>query len=651
MSYSESFERGPKFQELGDPYAFRQEIENRAKTATPEQIKGLLLELERFSQTPDRNIEIYTDPELNTFCCAEVPAKKVTQQGKIVNDPKKKTYLIGVPFIYAAGQAPDKFLRGEILHERGHAEWSQFSMFERLQTLARQQGYDKEQIMSLINCVEDPRMERLVGGPRHQHEREQMYEKNRLLIIPSIAKGLEEAQPSDQFKFLLKLEALWNIYSKDLKDTPKPWSLDKLNPVVATEFKQIEPVLKRITGDSSMPAMKVMPEVEKLFVDTIWPAQKRIIDQFPPKKEKDKPDKGKGGEEKPGEGQGESTEPLDPKNTDKWPPELKKIIDKFKQQHQQRLEQKAEQQKKEAEKIQTEAERLAQAKHELLKARDKFDSPEMRKRYEELSREAAPIIAKLRTIFHAFVPKTTELEEEYGRKGGSYSFPEHIRKMGTGQEEPMGQEEEPEETALVMQLLIDVSGSMYSEKQRIHNAVVTAIAISEACQHSNIFYEILASDHNNVGGHTRADGKKAPTNLSYLIKGFNEPLDGKTKTRIVTMLDRFGGNNEDGDAIRAALPRLKQEMQKVRNEFDRIGSLMIFISDSTTPSTDTKAATDEARKFTAFEGTAITPEGDIPAQVKYHFGPSSIIPKSMSEFPTAMQKILQRNISHLKPRQ
>lgn len=647
------FEREPRFQELGDPDLFRKEVEERAKTATPEETEKLLSGLERYSQTPDRNIELYTDPDLDTFCCAEVPAKKVTKVGEIIDDPAKKTYLIGVPFIYAAGKAPEKFLRGEILHERGHAQFSQFSMFQRLKTLARQQGYDDEQIMSLVNCVEDPRMERLVGGPLHDPERGQMFEKNRALIIPSIAKGLDEMQPAEQFKFILKLEALWNIYGKDLKDTPKPWSIDGLNPDVAREFKQVEKALRKITGDATNPALKVMPEVEKTFVDNIWQAQKRLIDQHPPKEEEGKPGEGKPGKGKPGKGQpgqgkpqpgqpqpGEPTEPLDPTDTDKWPPELKKIIEKFKAEHEKKLEQKADQQKQDAAKQQSEAERLAQAKHELLKARDKFDSPEMRQRYQELSREASPVTNRLKTIFKSFVPKVTEPEEEYGQKGTNYSFPEHVRKMGTGHEEPMEQEEEPEETALVLQLLIDVSGSMYGQdKKRIHNAVTSAIAIAEAAQTSNVFVEILANDDGNVS-----------TDLKYLIKGFNEPLDGKTKSRIVSMLDKFGGDNKDGDAIRAAIPRLKQQMRKIRNEFDRIGSLVLHFSDSETQSEDTKKAVDEARKSTAYEGTAITPEGVIPAKVKYHFGQNSMIPKNMSDFPATVQRILQRNVSHLKPR-
>ncbi|MFA6296036.1 MAG: hypothetical protein WC663_01665 [Patescibacteria group bacterium] len=643
MSYLNPFERVPQFQELGDPDLFRQEIAERAKTATPEETERLLSNLERYSQAPDRNIELYTDPNLDTFCCAEVPAQKVIQSGEIVDDPAKKTYLIGVPFIYAAGKAPEKFLRGEILHERGHAEFSQFSMFERLRKLARQEGYDEGEIMSGINCAEDPRMERLVGGPLHPNEREQMFEKNRQLIIPSIAKGLDEMQPAEQFKFILKLEGLWNIYGKDLKDTPKPWSIDKLHPDVAKEFKAVESSLRKITGDATNPAMKVMALVEKTFVDNIWQAQKRLLDKYPPKKEEGKTGKGQG-KGQPGQGEpqpGEPTEPLDPTNTDNWPPELKKIIEKFKNEHQKKLEQKADQAKADAEKGKENAENLAQEKHELLKTRDQFDTPEMRERYNTLSAEVSPITGQLKRSFKRFVPKVTEPGLEWGRKGGRYSERRRIMRAGSGHEKPMGKREHPEETALALQLLVDVSGSMYGQnKERIKNAIKACIAISEAAKDNNIVIEILANDEKNVSNDIR-----------YQIKGFNEPYDGRTKSRIVQMMEAFGGDNKDADAIMAAVPRIRKRIQTLRAEADRVGSLIIDITDSTTQSPDTRDAVEQARKFSPMEGTAITPEGEIPGMVKFHFGPQSIIPRSLNEFPDAIQQILERHVRRLRPRQ
>ena len=60
--------------------------------------------LERYSRNPYRKVEVYTNPELNTFCCAEIPSQIVNLEGNIVDDPQKKQYLIGVPFVFVAGQ-------------------------------------------------------------------------------------------------------------------------------------------------------------------------------------------------------------------------------------------------------------------------------------------------------------------------------------------------------------------------------------------------------------------------------------------------------------------------------------------------------------------------------------------------------------------
>jgi len=89
----------------------------------------------------------------------------------------------------------------------------------------------------------------------------------------------------------------------------------------------------------------------------------------------------------------------------------------------------------------------------------------------------------------------------------------------------------------------------------------------------------------------------------------------------------------------------------MRAQVDRIKSLMIYISDSTTQEEDTKKATEEARRFTPFEGTAITSESDIVQKVKYHFGANSVVPKSVNDFPAAIQEILSRNISGLKSKE
>ena len=153
---------------------FMEGITARMQEANEQEISQILSELERYSQSPDRKIEVYTDPELGTFCCGQVPSKTVNAKGEIVDDPQKKNYLIGVPFQYVAGKAEMSFLRGEILHEQGHAMWTDFSRWKRFETLAHQEGFDPKELLQLDNCIEDPRMERLVGGPMHENERKQL---------------------------------------------------------------------------------------------------------------------------------------------------------------------------------------------------------------------------------------------------------------------------------------------------------------------------------------------------------------------------------------------------------------------------------------------------------------------------------------------
>lgn len=636
---------------------FMEGITARMQEANEQEISQILTELERYSQSPDRKIEVYTDPELDTFCCGQVPSKTVNAKGEIVDDPQKKNYLIGVPFQYVAGKAEMNFLRGEILHEQGHARWTDFSRWKRFETLAHQEGYDPKELLQLDNCIEDPRMERLVGGPMHENERKQLLSKNRSLIIPSIAEGIRgegergKMTPTEQFKFILKIERLWEIHKKDFEGVEKPWSLDDLHPRTREEYEKIAPYMAQITGDSIKPAMKVNPEVEKIIVDHIWPAYKRLIEEFP---EQEKEGKGKGGKGK-GKGQGKrgassnmeeppESQNFDPSEPSSWSPELQKAFQKMVEQHNKRLKQEAEKIKEKAEKQQKEEDRLKSELHELQKTRDGFEDPETRQKYNEIKSEVAGAISQIKRIFDRFLPKVDEPQYNYGRKGIRFSVKNLVRRFGTGAEKPLGKRVTPEKNALVLHLLIDVSGSMYGERARIENAIKACVAVCEAAEDHNIQIEILANDDDN-----------AETDAKYEIKKFNQGYSGQVKARLVRVLNAekagFGGGNQDGPAIDVSVPRLKKAVQKMRSEADRTGSLAVYISDSTTDSEDTRISADKARLQAPFEGTAITPEAEVAAQVRKHFGPDSLVPPSIDEFPATIQRILERHIAHLKPRE
>lgn len=626
---------------------FLAQMKKNSKEADPEEVLRLLQIIERFSQSPDRKIEVYTDPGLDTFCCGEVPAKTVNAQGGVVDDPIRKHYLIGLPYLYIAGQAPLEFLLGEILHEKGHSLVTDFSRMERFKIVAAKTGHSAEDLNNLNNCLEDPRMERMIGGALHENERKLLFEKNRKLIIPSIASGfssenISQMSPADQFIFIIKLERLWAIHQADLVGQDKLWDLKNLNPDVLEEYRKLEGTIAVITGDATRPAMKIAKEVEQIITDQIWPALVRILDKYP-NSNKDK--KNKSGQ---GQGEGDKSEidpetgsDLDPQNLDAWPEELKNIFKKFVKQHQQRLEDEAEKQKKKSQEKEADQERINQEQADLDKARDGFDDPKLREKYNELKNELGPVISQLERVFQRFLPKVDEPQFEYGKKGIRFKVTKLVQKIGTGYEQPLGKRKIPEKNGLLLQILVDVSGSMY-DGVRIVNAVKACLAICEAAKGHSIGIEILANDDSNV-----EDSPK------YLIKSFNQGYNAQAKAKLVGMLDsnKYAGNNEDAKAIRASIPRLRKKLQQVRTMFDRVKTLVIYISDSTTESADTKKACEEARQFSAFEGTAITPEGDIPSKVKYHFGKDSVIPDTIDDFPSAIQEILQRNISILKVRE
>jgi len=96
------------------------------------------------------------------------------------------------------------------------------------------------------------------------------------------------------------------------------------------------------------------------------------------------------------------------------------------------------------------------------------------------------------------------------------------------------------------------------------------------------------------------------------------------------------------------MERLNKQKSIDKAQFDQVGSLVIFITDSTTQEDSTRKAVLEARKKTPFEGLAISSDSEIKNCVKYHFGEDSVIPDTIKDLPKALVKILQRNVTRFK---
>lgn len=636
-----------------------------------EAVAALVSFLERKSQTPDRYIEVYADPKLKTYCCAMVPAKKVLPDGEIVEEKQKKTFLIGVPASHLLGLAPRAFLLGEILHERGHALFTSFKALEKLQTIAAAEGYDGKILFDLTNVVEDPRMERLVGGKMHVPERKMLFEKNSRWIVPNIAGSLSKITPVEQFLMLIKLERLWEIHRQDWPDlgidpNDKPWKLEEMNEDVQRLFLANEAVISRITGSSELPALKTHKEVEKLVLTHLWPALKELIDKYPKQEgegeseegeeggegegqegqegqegeegKKGKKGKQKGGKKEPARsgqmpGEDEHYDPTDPST---WPDDLKQVLQKMIDKHEQRLQQDSEENKRKQEIDQERQAKNEAAKNALKQKRDGIGSPEARKQYEQFVRELQLQIIQIKRVFNRYLPSVAEPEYEYGKRGSTFSTPEYVRRYGSGFEKPLRYKADLEKKGLILQILVDVSGSM-QQGERIVNAVKACLAVLEAAKGTNVEVEILANDQGNL--------EDSP---EYIIKAFNEQYGGGVKERLVDMITRFGGENEDARAILAALPRMQKKVRQARSEYDRSAGLMVYISDSTTQSEETRQATATARIKVPLEGTAISNEADIAEKVRFHFGEKSVIPPDVKHFPQAFQTIIERYIRNLR---
>lgn len=621
-------------------HTFLSDTEDAASRATPEMIQQRLREMERFVGSSDRVVYLYGTSQ-ETFSCARVENKRVGPDGELVSDTRANHYLVGVPFKYATESAPESFLRAEVAHEIGHAAYTPFHLLRKdLTSIEAQDGAELAKVYSmLVNCVEDPRMERLVGGPLNQVKRDLLFRKNKLLIFPNITEGLPQMPAYKQLLFLIKLERLWTNHqgAEISSEAAKLWSPDDILPEVKAAYEEIEPLLVKITGNQVEAPCRIATDMMQIIKDQIYPIVKSLYEEYP--HDNPESDSNEGSESqtsgRPGEGSdGEQVQGIvDPEDPSTWPEDLKKLIET----HKQRIQAEADKAKQKfIEKQKSLANTQIDANSELAKS-EGFLDPELFQEYERLRSEVEPIIQRLRLLFEEYLPRIDELLKVHKNIGTRFSVSRYIRSLGTGRSDVMSKKAYQETRGLVFQLLIDVSGSMYSQKERIRNAVLAGIALMEASEGFNLSTEVLASDDHNF-----SDDSK------YEIKCFEDEYDASIKARMVTILNSFGGDNEDARAIVVALPRAIAERDRVSELYDKMAALMLFISDSTTESSDTLRAANTAREQVPLEGMAIENNPSIVAGVRANFDADSIVPRSVEEFPSALEQILLKYIATLE---
>lgn len=636
---------------------FLEGLIKNSENSTDEQVSYILKWLSGFVYSPRLSISFFTDSSLGTFVCSRVPARKIDDNNRAVIDPNRDHYLIGIPDFFVRGNPPQEFLKGEIYHEIGHAQFTDWSLWDPYRETAITEGYSPEEIMGLFNCVEDPRMERVMGGPYNQNARDAMRYKNELFIIPNIATNINEATPPEQFRYLLKLEGLWNIYVVDSENnSDKPWSIDDLNQDVQVAFRKVEQFLQEITGTNIKQPTKKSELFKKIFIEHIWSVYKELIDKYPDNSGEDQQDRNQDNQSKGNENNhtpelkksarspnGQKMEAenssFNPYDKSTWPEELVKLVEKKEGEYEKEMSQKAHQQEEERQNRIKAIEQSKERQHLLLQKIDGFSNPELRKRYNEISEKMKPITNAIRGEFQKLFPRTEEPEVIYGRSGNRLSVKKLVKDHGTGQVKPLGKKENPLDYAFMLQLIVDVSSSMAGEN--INKAIEVCISLAEAAEGANVFVEILASDDGNVESDQR-----------YLIKPFHGKFDGLVKEKILEMLDLkgFGGANNDAESIRAAFARMRKALQKEQSQYDNIGSLIVFITDSTTSSLETIKAVEQVRAHFPLEGLAVTNEQTIVDCIKYNYGEQSIIPPDHKRLPIAMRSILSRHLARYRNR-
>jgi len=617
------------------------ELEKKVLLLSPEQIKEKLAHINRKVQmvSEGHEVQVVADPSVQTWATSRIPQKVVLRDGT-VRTTHRFRYIVAMPYPHLAIDDQD-FIAGEVRHELGHVRYTDWRMMKELSEWVEKQGYEAKQVTSLMNCLEDPRMEHVSVLPFHLegHVRKWFWAKNKDLILPNIGDGIEEQHPVNQFDFLIKLTSLWQLHAKNAEDEEVlAWEgLSKLHPKVQEIWGRIRSSVEQIVGKDGQPPEMIASRIKKVLKEVLWPEKKALIDSFgtPPSPSPDV---------EPGHGDGErdGCEHFhDPDDVENLPPEVQKLIQQKVEQYGKEIEAKAQQQIEQNKKADQENKKIEKEQQKRLERKDGISTPETRRKYQQLRRESKVIQLSMKRMFEKYFPKIAYPREIFGVRGKSYDAREHLKRYGTGLEKPMGIPNIPEKAGFVLQIIVDVSGSMY--QGRIDEVIKTVIGILEAAEDYPINIEVLASDDKHGGMDER-----------YILKAFDDEFSGtsggRVKERLVGALTQFGNGNNDVDSLQWAIPRIEAEKKALQNDYEKLAVLTIFLSDAQQQGQQDPEVVNALRKRVPILGGCIEPDPAIKQAVEKAYGPigeGSFCPSSLAQFPGELEKVLRKKIRGL----
>jgi len=616
------------------------ELFDKAKLLKPEQIR---LKVNRLGERAKfavygHDVKVVVDPSMQTWSCARVPKKTVLSNGQLV-DSDQHVYFVAMPYHHLAIDDED-FILGELRHELGHALYTNWAMDREMSKIAQKEGYSKDAMHDLLNCIEDPRMERVSAlMPHEQYVKNLFWRKNKRLIIPNISKGLEKCDPVSQLDFLIKLYSLCKIHAEDAdRENLALWdNVEALNEDVIKVWPGVKAAIDEIVGvDLPRPVMFVQALKEKVLTG-IWPAKKMLIDKYGEPPKQDGKGKGQGGQLGK-----EGGDPFaNPDNINNLPPDVQSPIRSAIEKYISGKKKEAEEQARRAENAKNENQEIDNKQNARLEKKDGIHDPDARKKYNELLKKAMLIKKRLEALFDRYFPKIAYPRMIWGAKGAKYSPGEHLRRYNTGYEKPLGRKNIPEKAGFVLQIIIDKSGSMAGE--RINQTLVAAVGLIEAAQDYPIYIEILASGDKN-GGTPEVDKDL------YIIKAFDEEFTGKVKEKIVRLLSNCDEGNKDAESLQFAVPRILKEKRRISGDYDKIAALTVFLSDAEIENQQDPNVVNELRKSVPIIGGCIENNPKIKAAVERAYGPDgegSFCPDTSAAFPAVFEKVISRRILRL----
>lgn len=562
---------------------------------------------------------------------------------------------------------PETYVFGVLRHEIGHLKYTDFRLLLEGQKFAQEENYQPLDFATLLNAVEDPRVNNLEMGTSQiaQERFAEIYREN----FGPILEQMKLLPLPVQFSMLVNGE-----WAGVFPEIAERGDFEKLTG--QAEERVLEAYLETKAASQRATASPSARESYEIIRDEIWPIYKELIEQYLNQESQDQfqqdqeqaQAEGREGkmtgnfedlsEEQQREYQKRAREKLEEaeKEFNKLTfPRLMEMEERENGLFEAKSKELAGEELEKAQQLETEWQKAEEVReHQERQEREELRRQHLeqirrlqerktgltegeRRLYDQYHREVRPFQQQLeRKIDDIFPPEETYVWKPGFPRGTRIEPKRMAREIATERGRMFRRREiEIETKPAAFSLLIDASGSMNGEK--IRNALKGAIMTGEAFEKKNVPFEIIIFNDRPI-----------------VLKEFNRPYGGPEKKKVIGMLREVQNtphcyNTDQGFSVDFAARRL----QRKSLELDSTGAMIVYTDGEPNPVAEHSGEEWELQKIVQKWQKRFPVIGGgigvgMQETINKYYGQSGVLVENPLELPVSLLKILERQFDRLR---